>query len=271
MKQNTQGKEQAKTVLTSTQNGVLTITLNRPENLNALSPRMMNEFRKVLNDATESREIRAVIITGAGRAFCAGGDASSDIKVVGKLSLDGWRKYHRHVYQVVKLITQMKKPVVAAVNGVAVGGGCDLAMACDVRIASEDAKFGMFYTRMGILPGWGGTYFMPRQIGVGMAKLLILTGDLIDAREAERIGLVEKVVTRDEFEVAVADLAQKLANGPTVAIGQAKIAINKSHQMDLQQTLDYITEAMYPLLSTSDYKEACAAFFEKRQPVFKGE
>jgi len=275
--------QEFKNIILSEEEGVSTITLNRPEKRNAMSPELMEEFAKALDMAAKDDDTRAIVITGAGEAFCAGGDVKLDVAKVGdyvsdmkskrssRMSVMAQAAKHANaLIQPIKKIASMEKPVIAAVNGFAVGGGCDLAMVCDIRIASEKAKFGEFYVRRGLVPDLGGTYLLPRLVGIGRAKLLTFTGDLIDAREAERIGLVDEVVPEDEFESTVYGLAKRLAKGPTRAIGAAKREINKALNMTLDESLSAAMAAQLPLIQTEDYKEGYTAFLEKRDPVYNG-
>ena len=275
--------QEFKNIIISSEGGVTTITLNRPEKRNAMSPELMEEFAKALDKLAKDDGTRTVVITGAGEAFCAGGDVKLDVAKVGEYVSDmkskrksrmsimaQAAKHANALMQPIKKIASMEKPVIAAVNGFAVGGGCDLAMVCDIRIASEKAKFGEFYVRRGLVPDLGGTYFLPRLVGISRAKLLTFTGDLIDAKEAERIGLVDEVVPEEKFESTVYDLAKKLAKGPTKAIGAAKREINKALNMTLDESLSAAMSAQLPLIQTEDYKEGYTAFLEKRDPVYKG-
>lgn len=256
------------TIVVSPEGGVCTITLNRPEILNALSPQMLDELIEALDQAGKDDTIRAVIITGAGKAFSAGGDVKLDVSQVSKMAPFEFRSYMHH--RIVKLIWEMEKPVIAAINGIAVGGAFDIALACDIRFASEKARLSEIFVRMGIISDLGGVYFLPRLVGLGKAKLLTFTGDIIDAQEAERMGIVDKVFPHDELLPATRQLAERLANGPTRAIAMAKIAMHKSLNMDLNTSLDYTTNLQHLLVHTEDHKEAFSAFLEKRKPVFKG-
>lgn len=263
-------QEKYETILIERDNGIVTIILNRPKNLNAMSPQLMYEMNSALKEVLEDRTIKVLVVTGTGRAFCAGGDVELDVANVSKLSSYEFREYMKNFYSVIQKIYHMEKPVIAAINGVAVGGGCDLAMACDIRIASEKAKLGMAYIAMGILSDLGGVYFLPRLVGMGRAKLLTLTGDIIDAKYAEQIGLVDQVIPENEFKCVVDKLAKKLANGPSLAIGLYKHAMHKSSNMDLDTSLIYTNHLQYLLINTEDHKEGFTAFLEKRKPVFKG-
>lgn len=200
------------------------------------------------------------MITGAGRGFCSGVDLGPSASVVAGLT---------EIHDVIKGITNMEKPVIALINGVAVGGGLDLAMACDIRIASEKAKLSEIFVKRGLLPDMGGAYFLPRLVGLGKAKELIFTGEIIDAKEAKRIGLVNKVVPHEELNSTGMELARKLAKGPTLAIGKAKIAINTEMELNLDSALKDAIEAGAFIFGTEDALEGIMAFVEKREPKFK--
>jgi 2-(1,2-epoxy-1,2-dihydrophenyl)acetyl-CoA isomerase len=259
-----------KNILTAKEGGIFTITLNRPEVYNAISPELFHELDEAVEEAAKDGETRVVVITGAGKAFCSGGDVNLDVSQVSRMTPFEWREYDGRFCETIKKIYWMEKPVIAAVNGIAGGGGCDLALACDIRIASENAKFAMFYVRMGIIPDIGGNYFLPKLVGLGRAKLIAFTGDFVDAATAERWGLVDVLAPAGEFDATVRELAQKLAKGPTKAIGMAKIAINKSLHMDLETSLDYSSNLQVFLFSTEDHREGYQAFLEKRKAAFKG-
>ena len=250
-----------KKIIVEKEDGVVKITLNRPEVLNALDTEIANELKTAIKNIGEDESVRAVVITGAGRGFCSGADLGASGDAVSGLS---------EIHAIIKGITNMEKPVIALMNGAAAGAGLDLAMACDIRIASEKAKLSEIFVKRGLLPDMGGTYFLPRLVGLGKAKELIFTGGIIDAKEAERIGLVNKVVPAEELESTGMELARKLAKGPTLAIGKAKIAINRAVESNLDSALKEAFEAMSFILGTEDALEGVMAFVEKREPKFKG-
>ena len=250
-----------KKIIVEKEDGVAKITLNRPEVLNALDGEIINELKTAIKDVGKDKGLRAVVITGAGRGFCSGVDLAPSASVVEGLT---------EIHEIIKGITTMEKPVIALINGTAVGGGLDLAMACDIRIASEKAKLSEIFVKRGLLPDMGGTYFLPRLVGLGKAKELIFTGEIIDAKEAERIGLVNKVVPHEELNSTGMELARKLAKGPTLAIGKAKIAINREMELNLDSALKDAIEAGSFIFGTEDALEGIMAFVEKREPKFKG-
>ena len=256
------------TLILSKENGIATITLNRPEVLNALNTRASDELGMAIEETGRDISIRVLVITGAGRGFCAGGDLKDLPLTPGdpaasQKTLEEWHK-------ILLSIRRLDKPVIAAVNGVAMGGGMDLALMCDIRIASENARFGEAYVRIGGVPDSGGTYLLPRLIGTARACELLLTGDILDAREAERIGLVNKVVPAEQLESATRELADRLAGGPPISMGQIKKAIYLTETQDLESDLHSIALMTSLNMETEDAKEGVAAFIEKRQPVYKG-
>jgi len=242
--------------------GIATITFNRPEAMNALNNQTRTEFRAAMADVTADEEVKVVILTGSGRAFVAG----SDIKELQRTTpLDAHK-----IERLGALVENCPKPVIAAVNGFALGGGCEIVMGCDIVVAHEKAKFGQPEINLGIIPGGGGTQRLPRLIGACRAKEMILTGDIITAQEAERMGLVNKVVAIDALMPTVRQIAQKIASKSAAAVRIAKAAINRGLQVGLESGLAYERE-MYSLsLSTEDKVEGVAAFVEKREPQFKG-
>jgi len=239
------------------------ITFNRPEAMNALNNQTRAEFGQAIEDVATDDEIKVLILTGSGKAFVAG----SDIKEFNKTT-----PYAAHnIKRLGEMVEKLEKPVIAAVNGFCLGGGCEIAMGCDIIIASEKAKFGQPEINLGIIPGGGGTQRLPRIVGAHKAKELIFTGDIIDANEAERIGLVNKVVPLDELEEAVQTIAKKIASKSPVAMKLAKTTINRGMQTSLESGLAYERE-MYSLsLTTEDKKEGVDAYIKKRKPDFTGQ
>jgi enoyl-CoA hydratase/carnithine racemase len=220
------------TVKVIRKDGYAEVILNRPEKANALSPELIEDFVSAWTDVAEDDEVRAVIITGAGKSFSAGGDVIKDINPLRDMGASEFQKYFGQAEVLYKGIIDADKPVIAAMNGFAVGAGLDLALACDIRIAADDAKMGEFFVKMGLTPELG-IYMLPRLVGLGWAKLISFTGDLIDAAQAEKIGLVEMVVPADQLISSAEKLAKRLANGP-VTTGPIKRAINESLKMTLE-------------------------------------
>jgi enoyl-CoA hydratase/carnithine racemase len=256
------------TLILTVANGIATVTLNRPDVLNALNTKASDELGLAIEEAGKDPAVRVLVITGAGRGFCAGGDLkdlplSPGEPMKSRATLEKWHK-------ILLEIRRLEKPVIAAINGVAMGGGLDLALMCDIRIASENARFGESYVRIGGVPDSGGTYLLPRLIGTARAFELLLTGDIIDAKEAGRIGLVNKVVPADKLESTTRELAAKLAGGPPIAMGLIKKSIYMSESQDPEAALCYIALMTSLNMETQDAKEGVAAFAEKRPPVYKG-
>ncbi len=258
-------------IIYTKEESIATITLNRPDRRNAFSPEMLEGIYRALEDAAKDDKVRVLILTGTGQAFCTGGDVKAMAEEFNQPGEEGkGREQKASDMPLYALVYRFEKPVIAAINGVAVGGGLDLALACDIRIASDKARFAEVYIRRGLIPAGGGTYFLPRLVGVDRACQLIWTGDMIDAREAERIGLVTMVVPHEDLESATRELAEKLAKGPPLAIQRAKRAIYEGLGMDLESTLEYVAPIMKELQQTEDHKEGARAFVEKREPLFKG-
>lgn len=247
-------------------NGIATITINRPDKLNALNLAVMNDLESALEQAVASDDIRGLIITGSGdRAFVAG----ADIKQFTELdALDGHR-FALRGQAVFNLIEESPKPVIAAVNGFALGGGCELALACHLRIASENAVFGQPEVNLGIIPGYGGTQRLPRIIGRGIAVEMILTGDQVKAQRAYDIGLVNRVVAAEALlEEAQSVMMTILSKAPR-AVSMSLEAI-RAADLPLRQGLHYEASLFGQACSTDDFKEGAAAFLERRKPVFRG-
>ncbi|MFZ5944482.1 MAG: enoyl-CoA hydratase-related protein [Bacillota bacterium] len=247
--------------------GILTLTINRPKALNALNTETLIEIRDAVKAAANNEEVQALIITGAGeKAFVAGADIAQmkDLNV-----LDG-RNMTILGQEVFTEIENLPKPVIAAVNGFALGGGCEIAMACDIRIASEKAKFGQPEVNLGIIPGYGGTQRLPRLIGKGKAKYYIFTGEMMTAEQAFQFGLVDKVVAPEELINKAKEVAKTIMSKAPVAVMMAKKAINNGLDMDLDSGIAYEAEAYTTTFSTQDRVEGMTAFVEKRKPNFTG-
>jgi 2-(1,2-epoxy-1,2-dihydrophenyl)acetyl-CoA isomerase len=260
------------TLLYELEEGVATITLNRPEVLNAFNPQMNLDLKQALRNAKEDGNVRAIIITGAGRGFCSGADVKSFAE---GLALQTFNKMVENEELMEELISpydliNVEKPIIAAVNGVAVGFGMNLCVNSDIIIASEKASFGEFFVKMGILPDMNGCFILPRILGVHKAKELIFTGDRIDAKEAERIGLVNRVVPHEQLMPTVKELAKKLAEGPPLAIGMAKRLIHEGYGELFGEMLKQEIRYQAKLYASEDHREAAIAFFEKRKPRFEG-
>jgi 2-(1,2-epoxy-1,2-dihydrophenyl)acetyl-CoA isomerase len=260
-------------ILYTKEDGTGTITLNRPQTLNALAGSIQQEWMRAIEDAAKDDEVRVVVVTGAGRAFCAGANprALDHMRQEQSSPTTGKREPLREGSQnMFRVVMDLDKPYIGAINGAAVGGGMDLASMCDIRIASDRAKFSMAYVRMGVIPASGGCYFLPRIVGIANACELIWTGRMIDAHEALRIGYVSKVVPHDELATATKELATQLAKGPAVAIKMAKRLIYGSLDLDLNEALEHLDQATRIVDNTEDAKEGPRAWVEKREPIFKG-
>ena len=256
--------------------GIATITLNRPERMNAFTPQMLDEWLDALNDANLDDEIRVIILTGTGRGFCTGADVVRSGEGLSLVNRDRSHVANRNflrdsVQRIPRLVSIMEKPYIAAVNGAAVGAGMDMASMCDMRFAAETARFGMTYVRMGLIPGDGGCYFLPRIVGMAKALDLIWTGRLFDAKEALDMGYVTSVVPDDQLITHTREYAAKLVNGPAVAIQQAKRLAYRSQDIALDSALDLAQQAMFIAQETEDSREGPRAFAEKREPEFKGQ
>ncbi len=246
--------------------GIATITINRPP-VNAINEETILEILSELDDAKKDESIRVIVITGAGdRAFSAGADITM-WKDVNPLRA---RELSRLGQRMCDEIEALEKPVIAAINGYALGGGLELAMACDLRIASEKARLGQTEINIGLIPGWGGTQRLPRFVGKGVAKEMIFTGKMIGAKDAEQLNLVNKVAPPDQLKSVVKELATEIMNKSPIALKLAKELINSSLETDLKTGTMREAEVSGIISSTEDYKEGVTAFFEKRKPKFKG-
>ncbi|GIX46144.1 MAG: enoyl-CoA hydratase [Candidatus Tectimicrobiota bacterium] len=252
--------------------GVATVTLNRPERLNALDYALRDELLAALQQAAADPQVRALILTGAGRAFCAGADLH-DVLVRG-FDMDPRTREQEEVRgfnALTQALRALEKPVIAAVNGAAVGGGCCLALAADIRLASSEARFGMVFVRLGLSSAdMGGTFLLPRLIGLAHASELLLTGEIIDAARAERLGLVNRVVAPEELLPQARQLAARLAAGPPIGLALTKRAINRALGLELAAHLDYEAYVQSACMLTADHREGVEAFLQKRAPQFRG-
>ena len=247
--------------------GVATITINRPEALNAFSAEVVSEILQAIEDVKADESVRVVVLTGAGeRAFSAG----ADIKAMKGMNALKARELSQMGERLCSALENLEKPVIAAINGYALGGGLEVAMACDIRLASENARMGQTEINIGLIPGWGGTQRLTRLIGATKAKELIFTGKMIDAKTAEQLGLVNMVVPQDKFRETVRQFALELAQKAPVALKVAKALINKGAEISLDAAVALEREGFGVVASTEDLQEGVSAFIEKRKPVFKG-
>jgi 2-(1,2-epoxy-1,2-dihydrophenyl)acetyl-CoA isomerase len=251
---------------------IATITLNRPERLNALDYALRDEVLQALDNVARDEAVRVLILTGAGRAFCAGADMQ-DVLLRG-LDMDPETRERREVRDfnaLVRAMRHLEKPIIAAVNGAAVGGGCCLALAADLRLASPAARFGMVFGRLGLSSAdMGGTFLLPRLIGLAQASELLLTGDIIDAERAERLGLVNRLVPAEQLMSTAREFAGRLAAGPPIGLALTKRALNRSLGMDIAEHLDYEAYVQSKCMLTADHREGVEAFVQKRTPHFRG-
>jgi 2-(1,2-epoxy-1,2-dihydrophenyl)acetyl-CoA isomerase len=264
-------------ILYEKSDGVATITLNRPERMNAFTPQMIAEWAQALTDARLDGDVRVVVLTGAGRGFCAGADLRGDSGIAEVARADrppaaaDRRNWLRDtVHAVPREVAVLDKPYIAAVNGAAVGAGMDMCSMCDLRIASEDARFAMSYVKVGLVPGDGGCYYLPRIVGLTKALELIWSGDAFDAQEALRIGYVSQVVPAGELMAVTQEYAQRLARGPAVAMQLAKRLVYRGFDQTVNEALEAAGHAMAIVQTTEDAREGPRAFAEKREPQFQG-
>ncbi len=250
------------------ENNIAHITLNRPEVFNSFNREMAIKLQNTLDACEKDNKVRAIILTGKGKAFCAG----QDLKEVTSSELNpGFKKIlEEHYNPIITRIRNIEKPIVAAVNGVAAGAGANIALACDVVVAIEQASFIQAFSLIGLIPDSGGTFFLPRLVGFQKASALAMLGNKISAQEAERIGMIFKVFTAEAFEDEVQKLALKLANMPTKALGLIKKSLNQSLSNNLESQLALESKYQIEAAGTDDYAEGVSAFIEKRKPNFKG-
>ena len=256
-----------KNLLCEIENNVGLVTVNRPKSLNALNPETLEEIRILFGELAQKEDLVGVILTGAGdKAFVAG----ADISAMQEYDALAAREFGRLGHRAMDAVASLPRPVIAAVNGFALGGGCELALACDVRICSENAKFGQPEVNLGVIPGFGGTQRLPRLVGTGQALELLLTGDMIDAQEACRIGLVNRVVPQPELLDHCAGIMEKISQKGPLAIRLCKEAVHAGIEMDLARACRYEADLFGVCFASEDQSEGMKAFLEKRKAHFIG-
>jgi 2-(1,2-epoxy-1,2-dihydrophenyl)acetyl-CoA isomerase len=253
------------TLLVERDGGIVTVTLNRPEKKNAANDQMWLDLMAVFTEVADRAEDRVLVITGAGGAFCSGADLSS----TDSLTRSGLARM-RHIGSVALALHRLPKPTIAKVNGVAAGAGCNLALGCDLIVASDAARFSEIFAKRGLSLDFGGSWLLPRLVGMHKAKELALLADVIPASEAERLGIVNRVVPADELDAFVDDWARRLAAGPPLALSMSKTMLNNSLMVSMDQALEDEARSQSVNFSTKDFSEAIRAFMEKRDPDFQG-
>jgi 2-(1,2-epoxy-1,2-dihydrophenyl)acetyl-CoA isomerase len=259
------------TINSELHDAVCVLTLNRPDRLNALTVKVAEDFKTAVSDALKAGA-RAIVLTGAGRAFCAGGDLREMQELAGRAGRAEafFDEPLRILNEAILLIRQTPLPFIAAVNGVASGGGCNLALACDLVVAAESAKFNQAFIKIGLTPDCGGTFILPRLIGWKRAAELMFSGDMVSAQQAKEMGLVNEVVPDDELMEFVGNMAGRLAAAPTAAIGRIKQMLDASATNDFAAQLDLERTTQIESGKTKDFREGVSAFLEKRPPRFEG-
>ena len=257
-------------ILTDIRDRVATLTFNRPDKLNSLSPELLSQSIATLKDWGRDPDIGAIVVTGAGRAFCAGGDVSAMAKETGGLTLEQQIDRLRAGQELSWLLYQLPKVTLAAVNGAAVGAGLGISLACDLRIASSAARFGAAYAKVGFGGDFGTTWLLTQYAGAAKAKELFFLSDIIDAAEAQRIGLVNRVVAPEQFQSEVAAIASRIAHGPLTSYRYMKANVNMAATVDFRTMLDREAETHLRCGMTQDHREGVQAFLEKRPPNFTG-
>jgi 2-(1,2-epoxy-1,2-dihydrophenyl)acetyl-CoA isomerase len=256
------------TILTACADGVATLTLNRPEVRNALNMTMRRDLEVALAQLDEARDVRVVVVRGAGEHFCAGGDVKL-MRDHPMTAAEGQSRVEA-INRAILALARLRVPTIAMVDGAAAGAGCNLALACDLVVASDRARFGELFARIGLIPDAGGTFFLPRRVGLARAKELVFTADIIDAREAERIGLVNRVVPAAALEAETYALARRIADGPPRVLAAAKALLDRASGLDLQSALHWEALTQGEMIAAADHREGLRAFFEKRPPRFTG-
>jgi enoyl-CoA hydratase/carnithine racemase len=258
-----------KSFLYEARDSVAYITLNRPERLNALTFEVYRELTDAFSALRDEREVRAVVITGAGRAFCSGGDVREIIGPLFERDAEGLLEFTRMTCELVRNIRELRVPVIASLNGTTAGAGACIALAADIRLASPAAKIAFLFVRVGLSGAdMGAAYLLPRLVGLAKATELLYTGDFISAEEAERIGLYNRVVAADELAQATNELASRLARGPGFALAMTKEMLNRELDVSLDTALEWEAQAQAVCMQHPDYREAYEAFVEKREPKF---
>ena len=257
-------------VLVCIEDGIGTITLNRPDKLNAFAGAMRKEVTRAVREMADHDDVRVIVITGAGRAFCAGADIGYMKELLEGNDTEAFRALVEAGREVVTAIRDTSKPVIASVNGPAAGGGANLALSCDIRIASDKASIGQTFNRIGLHPDWGGTYFLPRLVGASKALELMFTGEMIGADEGYRIGLFNRVVPHEQLGAETQKLARLLAAKPPMALALVKQAVYASGNHNLDTMLDIELDHQLRCFASEDATEGLNAFLEKRQPLFSG-
>lgn len=250
--------------------GIATITLNRPERLNALTFEVYRELTDTFAALRDERDVRIVIITGAGRAFCSGGDVHDIIGELFSRDMEGLLEFTRMTCELIQNIRALPKPVIASLNGTTAGAGACIALAADLRIASEDARIAFLFVKVGLAgTDMAASYLLPRVVGLSKATEILYTGDFVTAAEAERIGLYNRVVPASELTRATRDFAERLARGPAFALGKTKEMLNREFHMDFETALESEAQAQAICMQHPDYREAYEAFVAKREAKFK--
>jgi 2-(1,2-epoxy-1,2-dihydrophenyl)acetyl-CoA isomerase len=256
-------------LLVNVENHVQIITLNNPPKKNAFDREMIGAWVAALEDAQRNDDVHVVVVTGSGNVFCSGGDVSQ-MKAGKPTPLDAKNALWENIHHVPLTLRRMDKPVIAAINGPAVGAGLDMALMCDMRTMASTARVSEGYVKVGLIPGDGGAYFLPRLVGLAKAYELLWTGNFIDAEEALRLGLVNHVYPAETLMEETLKLAYQIASGPQIAIRMTKRAVRQSLEMNLDASLDMISSHMAVIKETEDHAEGVSAFLEKRKPQFKG-
>jgi enoyl-CoA hydratase/carnithine racemase len=264
------------TIILEKKGNIAVLTLNRPERLNAISPQMTDELSVALDDVDDDDEVTVLVITGAGRGFCSGADVGGmaggrQQGEGGARSAEALRQgLIRSAGRVMPKLQKLKKPTIAMINGAAVGAGCDLAMGCDLRTGCEKTRFMNAFVRIGLFPGWGGTWLYPRVMGIGRALEFLFTGDFMEAEEAGRLGVLNRLVPSEELEKETMTLAARIADGPPIPMRLAKMQVYKGLNMEFETALGIAAASETITLTSEDHQEGVAAFREKRKADYKG-